>query len=588
MDERGGSPASPDGVLAASVRAGDLEAFAELYHRYVRHVFDFHLRCLHDGVVARELTQSTFVRAHGRISTLRDPDRVREWLFGLAYKLVIGHIRRGPVPSAVEPLPNTAAPSRTREAGAGAGRPDHADLVWAAASSLPPDLYAVLDVTARQGLDVNELADDAGISRAAAMSQLERAHEAFGRAVRDLLVSRSSDWCPGLASLVQTIESEPAADDDDRVDEHLGRCPRCRPIAERLTTPATLSETPLYELDPVLAREGWDGILEQLAKASPRATRAALRQPEPPREDSARFASSPSSVEYISFPVRGGPSDPTMTSGMMRHEEVRRYHARAERAQARQRVGWAAGVIALVGVVVLVVILTIGHPPAATTTTSTTSSNPSTTVPATSGSHPSTTRPTTTSKATTTTRKSSTTSSSTTIVAVPLPIVSSMSPTSGYPGQAVVLQGGGFVSGDLVTFTGPSFPGGTEELTPTSLSSGSIASVVPTFAAFAGQHIVVAVRNSLGDTSQTQVFVVLTFYDGTWTEGGKVTLSPTNLSYGSTRDGQINIFETDVESEQCLDGESLPVFKASSTGQPIAVAVGAKHCPGQEFTVASA
>jgi RNA polymerase sigma factor (sigma-70 family) len=588
MDERRVSPETPDGMLAASARAGDLDAFEELYHRYVRHVYDFELRAVHDAAAAVDLTQSTFLRAHGRIEQLRDPDRVREWLFGLAYRLAVGQLRRGPVPAPAALLPRAAGPLRGGDVATDLDDVEGADLVWRAAAALEPDLYAVLDVTARQGLDVSELAQDAGLSRGEVMAQLERAHEAFGRAVRDLLIARSGDWCPGLASLVQT--GELSSDERDRVDEHLGSCPRCRPIAERLTTPATLSETPLHPLDPGLQRDGWDRLVEQLAKASPRATRAALRMPEPPKEDSAQLVASESAMEYFAFPVPGQ-AQPQPETGIMRHASVRRFHAQADRSRFRKSAGWIALAAVVAGLVVAAVIVNTQHPAPRTTglTRPSTTASPTTasTSPPTTRAPSTTTRPTTktTVAKTTTTRKTTTT---TTTLVVFTPSVGSMSPGSGFPGATIVLQGQHFVTGDLVDFTGPTLPGGTERLTPSSLTPTTIEANVPSFAAFAGQHIAVAVQDAAGSESNSKIFLVTAYWSGTWTKtGAKVSLEPSTVGYGNVKQGQINLFQTDVESEQCQVDDSGTVYSAKSTGAPVVVMPKTSTCPGQEFTISS-
>lgn len=609
MDEQKLSPGSPDGMLAASARTGDLDAFRELYHRYVRHVYDFMLRTVRDPEVARELTQSTFLRAHARLSTLRDPDRVREWLFGHAYRLATGQLRRGPVGDAPAALPRAVGP---RLAGATAGMAagvatggapttavpaagglelddvERADLVWEAASSLPSELYAVLDVTARQGLDAGELAEDAGMPRAEVMAQLERAHEAFGRSVRKLLMRHSGEWCPGLASLLQT--SDPAEPDDRaRVDEHLGHCPRCRPLAEGLTTPAALSGTPLHVLDPLLARDGWDLLVAEMAKAAPRATRAALQQPEPAAEETAQLVASEAAMEYFAFPAPGAPRRET---DIMRHESVRKVAAQADRARFRSIAFWTCLALFLIAFVIAAILLNRHHsPPAAnlnrptTTLPSTSTSTAGTAAPPTTAHHPSTTRPTRTTVKTTTSKP---TKPTTTTAPAPVPVLSAMSPTSGYPGAPVTLAGSHFVQGDLVDFTGPTLPGGTERLTPSSLSSTQAQSAVPSFATFAGQQIAVAVQSSAGAVSRSVIFRVLAYWSGTWTQTkAKVSLHPSSVAYESSlREGQIDVFQTDVENEQCMVDSTAPVYHATTGTQAIAVVPKTSTCPAAEFSIA--
>src|SRR5580658_10527464 len=280
MEGRASSPRTPDGMLAMSARGGDMQAFGELYHRHARAIYDFLLRTLHDPSVAAELTQSTFRRAFGRFDQLRDADRVRPWLFTLAYQLAVTQMRRGPVPPMVEESPRTTVPVGPSQPGT-VEQLDSVELVWTAASSIGPELYAVLDLTARQGVDLGDLTDDVRMTRAAALSLLERAHDAFGRAVRDLVVVHGEEWCPGLATLVQGGGGTLDAERSREVDEHLGRCPRCRPLAERMTSTSTLATLALFELPHELAREGWDQLMADLVRASPRATQGQVVESSP-------------------------------------------------------------------------------------------------------------------------------------------------------------------------------------------------------------------------------------------------------------------------------------------------------------------
>jgi hypothetical protein len=422
------------------------------------------------------------------------------------------------------------------------------------------------------------------------MAQLERAHEALGRSVRKLLMSRSGEWCPGLASLLQT--SDPAQQDDRvRVDEHLGHCPRCRPLAEGLTTPAALSGTPLHMLDPLLARDGWDLLVTEMAKAAPRATRAALHQPEPAAEDTAQLVASEAAMEYFAFPA---PGTPRRETDIMRHESVRKVAAQADRARFRSVALWTCLAVLLIALVVAAVLLNRHHssPPATlnrptTTLPATSSTTAGTAAPPTTTHRSTTTRPTRTTVKTTTT-KSTTPTTTTAPVNVPVPVLSAMSPTSGYPGAPVTLTGSHFVSGDLVDFTGPTLPGGTERLTPSSISSTEAQSAIPSFAAFAGQQIAVAVQNSAGAVSRSVIFRVLAYWSGTWTQTkAKVSLQPSSAAYDSSlREGQIDVFQTDVENEQCMVDSTAPVYHATAGTQAIAVVPKTSTCPSAEFSIA--
>lgn len=78
----------------ARAREGDPAAFQALFERHSASVWRFLRDLSRDDAAADEATQETFVRAHGRLGTLRDDTRLASWLLGIA-RLVYLESRRG-------------------------------------------------------------------------------------------------------------------------------------------------------------------------------------------------------------------------------------------------------------------------------------------------------------------------------------------------------------------------------------------------------------------------------------------------------------------------------------------------------------
>jgi RNA polymerase sigma-70 factor (ECF subfamily) len=81
------SPEEPvplERALVARAQGGDGAAFRALFERHAAGVRRFLIDLLGDVAAADEATQETFVRAHGRLGTLRDGDKLRPWLLGIA------------------------------------------------------------------------------------------------------------------------------------------------------------------------------------------------------------------------------------------------------------------------------------------------------------------------------------------------------------------------------------------------------------------------------------------------------------------------------------------------------------------------
>ena len=72
-----------DGELAAAWQRGERDAFAELYERHSGPMFGGAAGVVRDHSAAADLVHDTFVRAAVRIAGLREPERVRAWLFAI-------------------------------------------------------------------------------------------------------------------------------------------------------------------------------------------------------------------------------------------------------------------------------------------------------------------------------------------------------------------------------------------------------------------------------------------------------------------------------------------------------------------------
>lgn len=67
--------------------------FRSVYDAHVRSVRRFLGDLLRDDASADEATQETFVRAHAKLATLREGDKVLPWLFGIARNVFYEELR---------------------------------------------------------------------------------------------------------------------------------------------------------------------------------------------------------------------------------------------------------------------------------------------------------------------------------------------------------------------------------------------------------------------------------------------------------------------------------------------------------------
>jgi RNA polymerase sigma-70 factor (ECF subfamily) len=84
-----------DAELVTGALRGSQEAFRELVTRFERPIYSLVLRMVQDPGVAEDLAQEVFVKAFRRLSTYDPQWKLSSWLFKIAHKTTIDHLRRG-------------------------------------------------------------------------------------------------------------------------------------------------------------------------------------------------------------------------------------------------------------------------------------------------------------------------------------------------------------------------------------------------------------------------------------------------------------------------------------------------------------
>ena len=80
--------------LIRKVLSGDSEAFNTLVQKYQSSVHTLVWRKIGDFHYAEEITQDTFLQAHEKLSTLRDPNQFAGWIYVIANRLCIAWMRK--------------------------------------------------------------------------------------------------------------------------------------------------------------------------------------------------------------------------------------------------------------------------------------------------------------------------------------------------------------------------------------------------------------------------------------------------------------------------------------------------------------
>ncbi|HEV2919002.1 MAG TPA: sigma-70 family RNA polymerase sigma factor, partial [Actinomycetota bacterium] len=235
MDVRPRPDARGDAELVRAATAGDRGAFAAIYDRYADRLHDFCWSVLRDREEAADATQDAFLVAAERLGQLRDPERLRPWLYAVARSQAL---RRARARSRVAPEEEmTDLPDPTTGPEQAAQRSDLRQLVWNAAAGLSERDRALLDLHLRHGLEGAELGQAMGVDPGHAYVLLSRLRDQVERSLGALLVTRLGRAdCPDLAQLLSGWDGRFTPLIRKRVARHVDACQVC---SERRRTAAS-------------------------------------------------------------------------------------------------------------------------------------------------------------------------------------------------------------------------------------------------------------------------------------------------------------------------------------------------------------
>ena len=183
-----------DTDLVNGARSGDDRALADIYGRYADRVHDFATAVLRDDELASAATTATFRSAADHLHLLEDPTRLRTWLFAIARREVVQADRERVAPTGPAVV-DAGADEGTRLAA----------LVWHASAALGIRERVVMDLSLRQGLEGQDLADALGVSLSDSYVLLANMREDTERQLGAHLVANlGQERCPDLAKMVRS------------------------------------------------------------------------------------------------------------------------------------------------------------------------------------------------------------------------------------------------------------------------------------------------------------------------------------------------------------------------------------------------
>ena len=237
-----------DAELVERVLAADREAFAVVYDRYGNKLYDFAYSMLRHREDAADAVADSFVLFAERLPQLRDPDRLRPWLYAIVRSECLRRLKArkrvayGDEEQLVEMADDAITPEESAE------RVALQQLVWDAAAGLADRDRALLDLHLRQGLEGAELGEAMGVSASNTYVMLNRLRAQVDRSLGALLIARLgrddcdeldrvlADWDGGFSPLVRK-----------RVARHVDDCDLCSARRRKMVSPwMLLAGVPMF------------------------------------------------------------------------------------------------------------------------------------------------------------------------------------------------------------------------------------------------------------------------------------------------------------------------------------------------------
>src|SRR4051794_16698484 len=267
-----------DDELVALSRTGDEQAFAELYQRYFRGLYDFSLRMVRDREAASDVVQTTFVKAWAALQAPKGVDNVKAWLYAVARNLAIDEIRRrqriasprSDDDSGEDPIYAIVDESRLADPSIAVHDQELVELVWESAAALSESEYSLLDLHLRQGLDADELSEALGVAKGAVYTRLTRLRDSLDEAVTSaVLMKHARQQCEELDALLTRMNAtELTREVKKAINEHVKDCEICGETKRRLISPAELFAGIAFVPIPLGLQDAiWNGIASTLGFA---------------------------------------------------------------------------------------------------------------------------------------------------------------------------------------------------------------------------------------------------------------------------------------------------------------------------------
>ncbi|MEO3794471.1 sigma-70 family RNA polymerase sigma factor [Nonomuraea sp. B10E15] len=208
-----------DQELVEALRRADTDAPARLYDSYGERLHDYACSLIEEREVAGDAVHDALVTAQGCADRLKEPARLRAWLYALArFQAQARMSHRSGTPVEGLPLPEPGDHDD----------PELADLVHETLGELSRNEREVLVLSLRHGLTPAEVGAVLGLTSRQVTARLGRARDHLENAAAAVVLARTGRaHCPDLSAMVDSWEGPLTPLLRRRLSGHIGGCEVC-------------------------------------------------------------------------------------------------------------------------------------------------------------------------------------------------------------------------------------------------------------------------------------------------------------------------------------------------------------------------
>jgi RNA polymerase sigma-70 factor (ECF subfamily) len=162
------------------MQLNDTSAFAEIYMRYKRAVYEYCYRLLQNRQIAEDATQNTFIKIQQGIQELRVVSSFKAWMFTIARNEVYAHLRRARS-NGLEGNEDVWEVESPHEEFV---HQEQAELVQRLLAELKPEYREVLLLVEYEQMSYAEIASVTGATLSSVESRIFKARKALGKRLR--------------------------------------------------------------------------------------------------------------------------------------------------------------------------------------------------------------------------------------------------------------------------------------------------------------------------------------------------------------------------------------------------------------------